>query len=87
MKNNNLVQKLTPEEQAMHDSIDWSTAHQLTDTEKKRLSQIAKNTLTKNRVITLRVTEKNLAKIKAAAAREGLPYQTFITSLLHKHVS
>lgn len=53
--------------------------------EKKRFAEIAKNTLAKNKSITVRVSERNLMRLKAAAAREGIPYQTFISSLIQKH--
>ena len=54
--------------------------------EKLRLQQIAKNTIAKNKTITVRVSERNLMRLKAAAAREGVPYQTLISSLIHKHI-
>lgn len=76
---------LTPEEQAMHDAVDWNSVRSVTPEEQERLKQIARNTTAKNRVITVRVTERNLAHLKAAAAREGVPYQTFISSLIQKH--
>ena len=79
--------KLTKEEQEIHDSIErggWKSVPNLED-EKKRFQEIARNTIAKNKVITVRLSEKNLIKVKAAAAREGIPYQTFITSLIHKN--
>jgi predicted DNA binding CopG/RHH family protein len=85
---NEPIFKLTPEEQEIEDAFErgeYVSVPQLEE-EKKRLQQIARNTLAKNKLITLRLPERNLIKIKAAAAREGLPYQTYITSLLHKHV-
>jgi len=54
--------------------------------EKARYEAIARHTLAKTKTISVRLTEKNLMKLKAAAAREGMPYQTLITSILHKHV-
>lgn len=54
--------------------------------EKKRYAKIAQNTFARNKMITLRISERNLLRVKAAAAREGLSYQTFITSLLQKNV-
>jgi len=67
-------------------AVNWDAVRKVTPAEQKRLQQIARNTTAKNKVITVRLPERNLIKIKAAAAREGLPYQTYITSLLHKHV-
>jgi predicted DNA binding CopG/RHH family protein len=37
--------------------------------------------------ISLRVNNSDLAKLKARAAQEGMPYQTLINSILHKAVS
>ncbi len=85
MKNNI---KLTKEEQAIQDAIrrgEYTSVSNLKE-EKKRYAEIAKYTLEKTKTINVRVTEKNLIKLKAAAAREGIPYQTFLTSLIHKNV-
>ncbi len=38
----------------------------------------------KRKSITLRVPQGDLSKIKALADQEGLPYQTFLTSQIHK---
>ena len=46
--------------------------------------QAAKDYLTKNKRITIRVYSSDLERIKYLAAQEGLPYQTYITSILHK---
>ena len=53
----------------------------------KKLVEIAKITLKKNKNINIRITENDLVSIKMKAAREGLPYQTLIGSLLHKYAS
>ncbi len=47
----------------------------------------AKETLKKNRNINIRISENDLESIKLKAAREGMPYQTLIGSLLHKYAS
>jgi predicted DNA binding CopG/RHH family protein len=51
--------------------------------EKARFQKIAANTL-KRKSISIRVIESDIEKIKAIAMEEGMPYQTFITSILHK---
>jgi predicted DNA binding CopG/RHH family protein len=59
----------------------------LTPERKEELQAAARNTLNDERVqITLRISKHNLAKIKARALREGMPYQTMINSILHKAV-
>lgn len=52
--------------------------------EKKRLQEIARNTLNKTKNINLRLTERDLHKLKARAIEEGIPYQTLASSVLHK---
>jgi predicted DNA binding CopG/RHH family protein len=37
--------------------------------------------------ISLRVSKRNLSKLKARALREGMLYQMLINSILHKAVS
>ncbi len=49
-----------------------------------RYSKIAKATLAKNKTISIRISEIDLIKLKAKAAQEGMPYQTLISSSLHR---
>jgi predicted DNA binding CopG/RHH family protein len=48
---------------------------------------IAHNTMRKNRKINIRLTENDLTALQRRAAREGIPYQTLIGSVLHKFAS
>lgn len=52
--------------------------------EKKRLQQIAKNTFNKTRNINIRLSERDLYRLKAKAAEQGIPYQTLAASILHQ---
>ena len=54
--------------------------------EKKRFQKIAKYTLKKTKNVNLRLSAEVLEGIKARAEEEGLPYQTLISSILHKYV-
>ena len=45
----------------------------------------AKYTLSKPRNINIRLSQVDLQRIKALAADKGLPYQTFIGSVLHQY--
>ena len=57
---------------------------------KKKIAQYkqyAKQTLNKARNINIRLSQKDLQKIKAKAANKGMPYQTLISSLLHQYSS
>ena len=55
--------------------------------DRKRYARIAPYTLAKNKSISIRISERDLMRLKMKAAEEGLPYQTLISSTLHKLVS
>jgi len=81
--------KLTKEEKNILDSFEndeWVSVPNVNE-EIKKLQQVAANTLKKDKRINIRMTSKDLNDIKAKAIEEGLPYQTFITSILHKYIS
>lgn len=48
-------------------------------------AEMAKNTLKKNKNISIRISGQTLLHLQLRAAREGLPYQTLIGSVLHKY--
>jgi len=48
---------------------------------------IARNTMKKNRKINIRISDNDLSALQRRAAREGIPYQTLIGSVLHKFAS
>ena len=56
-------------------------------TEKRALEKAARNTLQKDKRINIRISSRDLERIQMRAAREGVPYQTYISSSLHKLVS
>ncbi|MBE0430119.1 MAG: antitoxin [Thermoleophilia bacterium] len=55
--------------------------------ETEKLRTYARNTLAKDKRINIRMSSKDLDQVRAIAAREGLPYQTLISSIIHKYVS
>jgi len=55
--------------------------------EKRELENAAGKALQKDRRINIRISSRDLEKIQARAAKEGMPYQTYISSTLHKVVS
>lgn len=55
--------------------------------EKRELEHSASKGLQKDRRINIRISSRDLEKIQARAAKEGMPYQTYISSTLHKVVS
>ena len=55
--------------------------------EKRKLEEAAHSTLRKDKRINIRISSRDLEQIQKRAAREGIPYQTYISSSLHKLVS
>ena len=55
--------------------------------QKVHLEKVARNTLAKSERISIRLTKGDLDALKQRAAREGLPYQTLMSSVLHKYVT
>ena len=47
----------------------------------------ARATFRKDRRVNIRISEKDLLDLQKRAIREGIPYQTLISSVLHKYVS
>lgn len=76
--------KLTKEEIEIENAAEKFV--EFNDTEKSELDGII-NTANLKKAITLRINENDLEKIKFEAEKEGIPYQTFITSILHKYTT
>lgn len=55
--------------------------------EKARLEESARTSLQKDKRINIRISSRDLERIQRRAAREGVPYQTYISSSLHKLVT
>lgn len=53
----------------------------------KRLQQYAQNTLQKDKRINIRMSSKDLDRVRVIATQQGIPYQTLISSIIHKYVS
>jgi predicted DNA binding CopG/RHH family protein len=53
----------------------------------KKYSEYAKATIKKNKRLNIRITERDLEAIQRKALADGIPYQTLITSLIHKFVT
>jgi predicted DNA binding CopG/RHH family protein len=59
----------------------------LDEAERDRLRDAARATGTKDRRVNIRLSSSDVRAIQALALREGIPYQTLISSILHKFVS
>lgn len=57
------------------------------DAEIQRYREVARTTFKKDRRVNIRISSKDLVAIQKRALEEGLPYQTLISSILHKYAS
>ncbi len=55
--------------------------------EKDRIKKIMKgNFYSEKKIISIRLLNRDVEKIKALALKEGIPYQVLIRSVIHKYV-
>ena len=54
---------------------------------KKELAKYARNTLRKDKRLNIRISERDLIELQRKAVKEGLPYQTSVSSTIHKFIS
>jgi predicted DNA binding CopG/RHH family protein len=52
-----------------------------------RLRTAARNTIKKDRRVNIRISSKDLTELQIKAIQEGLPYQTLMSSVLHKYAA
>ena len=57
----------------------------LTKREKRQYEEYARYSLNKQKRINIRMSERDLKKIRAKAIEEGIPYQSLISMLIHKY--
>jgi len=77
------------EEKDLMESIErdeWQPVKNI-DQEKEKAIAAARNTLKKEKRINLRLTKKDYHQIQIKAIEEGIPYQTLISSLVHKYLN
>jgi predicted DNA binding CopG/RHH family protein len=52
----------------------------------ERYASAARRTLRKDKRVNIRISERDLTLIQKIAVEEGIPYQTLISSIIHKYV-
>ncbi len=57
----------------------------LTQKDKATYKEYARYSLNKQKRINIRMSERDLVKIRAKAIEEGVPYQSLISMLIHKY--
>jgi predicted DNA binding CopG/RHH family protein len=81
--------KISKDEKEILDSVERGEWRTIPDVEREsdRYRKYARSTFRKDKRINIRISEKDLIKLQRRAVKEGLPYQTLISSVLHKFVS
>ncbi|MDE2846903.1 MAG: hypothetical protein OXO51_09365 [Gemmatimonadota bacterium] len=81
--------KLSAEERDVLDRFERNELHSATDAEREAelARQAARSTFNKTRRVNLRVTERDFNLAHARAREEGIPYQTLLSSVIHKYLS
>ena len=80
--------KLNQEEKEIlksYENDEWTSISNPSDI--ARYKAAAKNTFKKNKRVNIRMSEIDLELLQERALIEGLPYQTLMSSVLHKYVT
>ncbi len=82
------MSKLDKEEQEILDAFDAGNLQQAAGFEerKARHQQYAEAMFKKDARINIRLSSKDLRGLQKKALAEGIPYQTLVSSILHKYV-
>ena len=76
---------LDKEEKELVESFEKGAWKPIKKKDQKDYSKTAKESMAKNKRINIRLTSKDFNDIQVKAIEEGIPYQTLISSLIHKY--
>ena len=80
--------KLSQEEKEIlqsYENEEWVSVSNPSDIAKYKAA--AKNTFKKDKRVNIRISEMDLELLQERALVEGLPYQTLMSSILHKYLT
>jgi predicted DNA binding CopG/RHH family protein len=83
------MKKIDKSEKDILDSYErneWRSIENL-NAEKSRYSKIARTTILKKQRVNIDITEKDIVHLKAKSITEGIPFEIFVTSILHKYAN
>ena len=87
MAQNNL--NLSKEEKDIletYEADEWQSVENI-ESEAVKYQGYAKATFKKDKRVNIRISTKNLEALQQKALEEGIPYQTLISSILHKYIN
>ncbi len=81
------MSNLSQDEKEILDAFESGNVKSIKQSKKliERHKQYAKATLRKDARINIRISSKDLETLQKRAIIEGIPYQTLISSILHKY--
>jgi predicted DNA binding CopG/RHH family protein len=74
-------------EQEIENTLNVDLTKGVNNKRKNMLQESVVKTHKKDKCINIRLTTTDLQNIKARALEEGLPYQTLISSIIHKYIN
>jgi len=70
-----------------YDTIDISSINPPSNEEQSKFKEAASTFIKKETKMNIRIDPLELQKIKEIASNEGLKYQTFVKSIIHKYIT
>jgi predicted DNA binding CopG/RHH family protein len=71
---------------ASYENEEWKSVKKINE-QKGQYQTYARATFRKDKRVNIRISEKDLLDLQKRAIRQGIPYQTLISSVLHKYIS
>jgi predicted DNA binding CopG/RHH family protein len=71
---------------ASYEAEEWKSVKNLKE-QKEQYRAYALATFRKDRRVNIRISEKDLLDLQKEAIRQGIPYQTLLSSVLHKYAN
>ena len=65
---------------------EWVSVNNLEE-EINKAKKAAQATLTKSERMNIRISPNDLRRLKTKAIEEGMPYQTMVSSIIHKYLA
>jgi len=71
---------------AAYEAEEWKSVKKLKE-QKEQYRAYARATFRKEKRVNIRISEKDLLDLQKRAIRQGIPYQTLLSSVLHKYAN
>ena len=71
---------------ASYEAEEWKSVKKINE-QKEQYRVYARATFRKDKRVNIRISEKDLIDLQKQAIRQGIPYQTLLSSVLHKYAN